>query len=534
LQIAKRKFEKDMSAESLIHRYLDDRSGLEAAELDELIALLRAEPARAVALREQLLLDDLVAQKLSVDRRNFPAQVGQRIADYHRGEEEMDNQVSDLRALAESEFERPSPWSGSSPWVKYIALAATILIAAVIFVPRFLPRTPQAVAKVTAVEGDVRIVVGMGVSKPSAGSAILTKQFISTLNGGSLTVEYADRTSIQINAGTQLSFDLDETHGGKFIGLQEGEIVAAVSPQDAGSPMTVKTPHAIATVVGTQFRLTVTADQTLLDVTEGMVVLDRLDDGQSIEVEANETGLASGELLQLKPLAWPEDHQSVAYLLSPFDFLNRTAPVTASRNPETGNLREADLLPIGSAAMNEFTASAELSGGLLKSDHAGTDLWHVLNGQSELTLEVVVSTAKADQGGPAPIVALADDGQAANLLLAQEGGELLFRLQTDAGHESQAIRFDGSNLKEPVHLAIAYRDGKLAAYRDGIEVKSLEVPSGNLAWREGPLTLGGEASGMSNWQGTIEALAIHGRCLDAQEIARNARSFRLLAGKSPK
>ena len=519
-----------MSAESLIHRYLDDRSGLEAAELDELIALLKAEPARAVALREQLLLDDLLAQKLSVDRRNFPAQVGQRIADYERGQEEMDNQVSDLRALAESEFEKPSTWSGSSPWVKYIALAATALIAAVIFVPRWLPKAPQAVAKVTAVQGDVQL-AGNEAMPAEIGLAIMTGQEIVTPVGASLALEFADKTVVQVGDGSAVSIHLNETTGGKEIEIDRGEIFATVAKQDPARPMRIITPHAIATVVGTQFRLTVTVDQTLLDVTEGTVLLDRRDGSQSIEVVANETGLASGEVLQLKHLAWPEEHQSVAFLLSPFDFLNANAPVTISRSPDSGNLREAELLPVGSAAMNEFTAAAELSGGYLKSDEAGADLWHVLNGQSELTLEIVLVAAKADPQTPARIVALADDGQAANLLLAQEGGELVFRLQTSAGQKPQEFRFDGSNLKEPVHLAITYRDGRLTAYRDGAEMNSIEVPSGSFTWREGPLTLGTDASGMSNWQGTIEALAIHGRRLDAQEIERNARNYGLISGK---
>jgi hypothetical protein len=76
-----------------------------------------------------------------------------------------------------------------------------------------------------------------------------------------------------------------------------------------------------------------------------------------------------------------------------------------------------------------------------------------------------------------------------------------------------------------------YRDGRLTAYRDGAEMNSIEVPSGSFAWREGPLTLGADASGTSNWQGTIEALAIHGRRLDAQEIERNARNYGLISGK---
>ena len=91
-----------MSLDSLLQRYVDDRDALTPEELDELIAGLRADPERAVALREQLQVDDLLSQKLAIDRRKFLAQVGQRIADYERGQDEMDAQVADVRAIAES------------------------------------------------------------------------------------------------------------------------------------------------------------------------------------------------------------------------------------------------------------------------------------------------------------------------------------------------------------------------------------------------------------------------------------------------
>ncbi|HEX5103804.1 MAG TPA: LamG-like jellyroll fold domain-containing protein [Pirellulaceae bacterium] len=514
--------------ESLIHRYLDDRSSLDAAELDELIALLRAEPARAAALREQLLLDDLLAQKLAVDRRIFQAQVGQRIADFHRGQAEMDDQVSELRALAESEFERPTTWSGSSPWVKYIALAATVLIAAVIFVPRWLPRTPQPLAKVTAMQGDVQV-----AGQPAAigvGRAVLSGQQIVTPDGASLAIEYADKTTVQIAGGSTVTLDIDDATGGKRVAIEVGAITAVVSPQGAGAPMKLTTPHAVATVVGTEFRLTVSATTTLLDVTEGKVLLDRLADKQSIAVGANETGLASSELLQVRPLAWPEDHRNVAYIYTPFDFLTEFAPVSASRNPMTSSLRDTPLELSGATTVNEFTSAVEFQGGHARSDDAGVDLLASLSDKSELTIEIVFSATTAEQEGPARIVALADDGQAANFALLQDGQRLGFQLLTDAGDVGETIWVAPATPTQTSHIAIAYRDGSLVIYRDGEKVTESDKFQGSFSmWRGGPLTLGADASGQSPWLGTIEAIAIHSRCLEEDEIARNARSYRLLA-----
>src|SRR2546423_12156196 len=87
----------------LLHRYLEDRDSLSTRELDALISALRADPELAGALRDQLLLDDLLAQKLTLDRRNFVAQVEQRIADVNRGQTELSRQTADLRSIAAAE-----------------------------------------------------------------------------------------------------------------------------------------------------------------------------------------------------------------------------------------------------------------------------------------------------------------------------------------------------------------------------------------------------------------------------------------------
>src|SRR5438445_10181682 len=92
----------------LLHRYLEDRDSLAARELDALIAALRADPELAGSLREQLLLDDLLAQKLALDRRNFVAQVEQRVADFNRGQTELSRQTADLRSIAAAERTGPA------------------------------------------------------------------------------------------------------------------------------------------------------------------------------------------------------------------------------------------------------------------------------------------------------------------------------------------------------------------------------------------------------------------------------------------
>jgi len=135
----------------LVQRYLEDRSCLSARELEELIAALKADPDFAAGMHEQLLLDDLLAQKFTIDRRNFVAQVEQRIADLGRGPRDLSRQTEDLRSLAAAEKDRFGGWTGFSQWTTYVlALSLLLAIGGIAAVVKFWPQAP-VIAKVTAV-----------------------------------------------------------------------------------------------------------------------------------------------------------------------------------------------------------------------------------------------------------------------------------------------------------------------------------------------------------------------------------------------
>ena len=79
---------------------------------------------------------------------------------------------------------------------------------------------------------------------------------------------------------------------------------------------------------------------------------------------------------------------------------------------------------------------------------------------------------------------------------------------------------------------MTYRYGELIAYRDGMEIARSTDQRGSLgSWRSGPLTLGADAAGERPWRGVMEAVALYNRCLEPGEVARNARNYRLLAGR---
>src|SRR5262249_20662480 len=117
----------------LVHRYLEDRGSLAPRELDDLITGIRADPELAITLRDQLLLDDLLAQKLAPDRLTFVAQVEQRIADLERGHDELSKPLADLRSLAAAE--RRSTWQRMTRhWMPLVlGICAVALLSFVVF-----------------------------------------------------------------------------------------------------------------------------------------------------------------------------------------------------------------------------------------------------------------------------------------------------------------------------------------------------------------------------------------------------------------
>jgi len=518
--------------EVLINRFLDDRSELAPDEFDELIAGLRAEPAQAAELREQLVVDDLLAQKLTIDRRDFLAQVEQRLADYERSENEIDNQVAELRELATRHYEGPSSWSGNSTWVKAaLALSLAAMVAGIFLLPQWLPGERRAVARVVAVQGSVTATADRTPAPLATAATLFSGQIIESPAGALLTIEYDDQTQVRIGGGSLVTLGVERSSGAKRITIDRGDVWADVAQQTAGA-MEFATPHAVATVLGTQLRLTVTSDDTLLEVTEGLVRLDRVAQRDSIKVAANQSGLATGDSLVLRTIIWPASTEGLAYAFDPF-----VRRVPRARNPSTGNWYASPLEVVGSAAVNEFTDALELTGGFFQSRDDGEDIVAVSHKSNEFSLEVVFSSQPHDSKVPARIVGLDGESGHSNFVLSQAGDTLSFLLRTDGPEQGEAFRFTPQNGPPPgqsTHLTITYRDGQLIAYQNASELQNSDSLRGALsAWTPGPLLIGADDRGRFPWHGTIEALAVYHRCLTADEVARSVRNYQQLAVGPP-
>jgi Concanavalin A-like lectin/glucanases superfamily/FecR protein len=516
----------------LIYRYLEDRAGLTPDELDELIAGLRADPELAASLRDQLLLDDLLAQKLAVDRRKFVAQVEQRIADLARGPAALDEQVADLRSLAAAEKSCP-PAAQVPGWTRWaLAVAALLAVTVGVYAARSLTAHPPTIAMITEVTGPVTIGQDGDTSPAEVDDALESGQQIVASPGGSISIVYEDGTSIRVKGNSAVTFGVEQPGEGKQIRIERGEIVATVKPQVAG-PFRFATPHGVATAPPALLRLVVTDESTLLDVSEGRVRFDRLNDTRALVVAANESGLASRDTLQIRQLTWPDRRDGLSYLFSPLEPTAKdNKPLMVARHPDTRHLRLTELEPRGNATLLESRLYYELNGGYLFSGAAGPDIFQASRGGSELTLEAIFCPASLDQAGPARILALGDDSNDADFSLAQDGCDVTFSLRTDTKPTTAAPRMPISTADTTLHLTMTYRHGELIAYRDGMEIARSNDLLGSLAsWRSGPLTVGADASGEHPWRGIMEAFALYNRCLEPGEVARNARNYRLLAGR---
>ncbi|HUE71797.1 MAG TPA: FecR domain-containing protein [Pirellulaceae bacterium] len=492
----------------LVHRFLEDPSGLEQAEFDGLVTYLREHPLRAVELREQLLLDDYLSQKLAIDRQNFFAQIEQRIADFERGQEEMFDHVAELRAIAEGEIDKPLSEPPRGAWLKY-SLAAAIALSLIAAVAAWQwPGTgPKAVALIEEVSGEVTIVRGQEQIAPRLGKAIYTTDQIVSTAGSTIEWKYKDETTVRLVGDTVGFVTADARTGAKQVTLDQGELVASVAKQVRG-PMVFATPHATATVRGTQLRLVVGQADTQLDVTQGQVDLTRLADGRTIPVAANETGVASAERIEIKLPEWPVTRARAIYLFQgdPNNVL--------CRNPASGNFRESELTILGEE-------------GALGSADDGADLATLVQRSGEFTVEIAFVPQAAEENSAGIIFSLGPQSEP-GVGLRQEGRGILARVQASDG-EVIELELGEVQAGQRAHVLLSGRNGRVAAQLNGnptAERNDILVDTGS--WKSGPLVLGADADGKSAWSGQAQRLAIFAHYMDGEEARREWERFELV------
>ncbi len=256
-------------------------------------------------------------------------------------------------------------------WI--LAVAATVLLILGLF--ELLLHREAGAAKIARISG-----IGGSVIWTGDGGRVSGDLNVGTgLTGGTIQgttpnswveLEFVDGTTVTIAGDSRLVFS---DFGQKELHLLAGKFSADVEPQPAGKPMLVHTRSALLKVVGTQFSVQTDISSTALDVNEGKVNVQRLSDGQTVDVPANHRVVAAtGRDLELELIPQSVNEWKSRLDLGPDNTFGKWSPGTAGQKAKLSLIPYLYTTPQGER-MSLHTASMQISGGdnppvILKTD----------------------------------------------------------------------------------------------------------------------------------------------------------------------
>lgn len=217
------------------------------------------------------------------------------------------------KILADAKIVRPQStvWDRLASLARRPAFGLSFAAALVLMVVWLMPRPASVVAQL---ELPTCVEMAGSLTAPKSGDTIHAGETSST------TMKFADGTVLHLEPGTEILLQ-PVAHparaGGKQFRLLRGSLSAAVAKQPAGLPLLIQTPHALVTVVGTEFDLNVATNQTALEVTRGLVKMTGDGDAKAVSVAAGEFAVAApraplryGKLAR-NPYRWPFSSASI-------------------------------------------------------------------------------------------------------------------------------------------------------------------------------------------------------------------------------
>lgn len=251
---------------ALVAALAEDRLDEDGAR--ELLELIAAEPARRGELRRSLSVEALLRP------RRAPALPEQVMSS-------LPSQTRRIR-IAEGVMQRLPPVP-ARPWWRRTAflLAASLLLALGATTWLALGSSGSEVAEV------------IGGGGLAAGSRVRDGDRLELAAGARLRLDeladgHPDGTRLMVTGPARLRMANEDA--ARVIILDSGTLDASVAPRTPGHPLLVRTPQALATIVGTRFVIAVDAAGTRLDVEEGTVVLAQGE--ASLQVGANQAAIA--------------------------------------------------------------------------------------------------------------------------------------------------------------------------------------------------------------------------------------------------
>ncbi len=500
----------------LLETYLDDRDALSAEEMARLAAELDRSPALAEALQDQLVMRELLSQKLAEDRRNFPAQVGQRRRDSQRSEDELLRQVIEVRSMAADELRAQGAGRRYQRRLSFwIGLAGVLLVAvtAGVFWEQIAPQ--PVIAYVTAVEGELSLQRNSRSTVAARGVEVRAGDRLSVNRDGAATVRYADGTSLLLDGGAVVEL-AGRPEEAKHVRLLQGGMSASVEPQPGEFPLVVETAAALVRVMGTEFFAYTSELGAGVAVTEGRIALVRRSNGQVAEVAAGSSGFASPDVLRVWKGVWPSNPSGAALVLE-------GAPPRPAASD--GKASPVVLAAQGRARLSEHGALV-LDDGAFLAEGAGPAICRACQQSHELTVEAIVRPNAGPQVEAAVVFAAGDANGPPNFALVQSQGRFGFVLHTS--DVADASVFDLADVAEelPQRLTITYRPGRLICYLEGKVLFERNDLHGDFRnWSPGDLLFGDQPDGGHNWRGVLEGIAVYNRALGKNEVQRNAAAY---------
>jgi ferric-dicitrate binding protein FerR (iron transport regulator) len=503
--------------EEIIATYLDDRNALSAEEMARLASELDRSADAAAALKDQLIVRELLSQKLAQDRQNFPAQAAQRRRDFERGEDELFRQVMEVRTLAAEDLKaksgRPRRLRRLSFWAG-LSLVLLMAVTAGVFWEQIAPR--PVIAQIASLEGDVIVERGGEQFPATAGAAVRAGDRLLVAQDATAQVRYPDRTTVLLDSEAVVQWE-GRPRDAKRVLLSSGGLSASVTRQPAEAPMTVETEAAVVRVVGTEFFVYAGEENARVGVTKGRIVLSRRSDGQEAEVAAGSSGFASADVLQVWEGIWPSNLAGAALVIE--------SEPKMQASDARGAPQAVALIPQGRARLTEHGALV-LDEGAFVADGAGAAITQACQATNALTVEAIVRPNEGIQSEAAIVFAAGDGARAPNFALIQSQGRFGFLLRTSDA--TRGSTFDLADVAEdsPQRLTVTYRPGRLACYLDGRLLFHRGDLKGDLSpWSDGELVFGDQPGGGHNWRGVLEGVAIYNRVLCKNEIQRNAAAY---------
>jgi hypothetical protein len=182
------------------------------------------------------------------------------------------------------------------------AAAAVIVLAASLYFMR--PISERPIAKVNGLNGSLqwtgnggRVFHNLRVGTNLPGGTIE-----GMVPGSWFELEFNDGSTVTISGNSTLTFS---DHGQKKLYLKEGSVSGNVKSQPAGKPMIIYTRSAMLEVLGTQFEIEAGLAATMLNVSEGKVLVKRLSDGKMVDVPAKHRVIAAADQ-EMLPIPAPD------------------------------------------------------------------------------------------------------------------------------------------------------------------------------------------------------------------------------------